>query len=151
MEVSKKMDKDLKKCGLWFTFVVCCYSGWIILITLLTRNMGLGLASTIFLVITGMVSLLLYWMMLDFMGYRAKLIGGENRKIRKQKKQILKLEAQKNYLENKKDRKEKILTLNCKIQNLKLELKGKPQICENCGAKVYRKACFCSQCGEVVQ
>jgi len=90
----------------------------------------------------------------DHIYHEVRLIDEETRKLRKEKKKLLKLKAKKNYLQTKKNRaekrvreKEKILTLKCQIHNLEVELKGKFGICEQCGAKIYRNACYCSQCG----
>ena len=79
---------------------------------------------------------------------------GETRKLYKAKKKLMKLQAKKQtlkkkkeYLEQRKINDEEMILINCQIHNLELELKGKHTICEQCGAKIYRKACFCSQCG----
>lgn len=86
-----------------------------------------------------------------------KIIEGANRKIRKQKKKKLKLERQLKLLKLKKETEEQTIKtksecskLNCEIKQLENQKNNKYQVCSTCGKQASLEACFCPQCGSLL-
>jgi hypothetical protein len=83
----------------------------------------------------------------------AELIEEKSKKLRKEKRKVLKLKLEVKVLETKKERLEKTKELKQEQSTLQCQIKQlqKPanafKTCAKCGKKVPLASCFCSECG----
>lgn len=94
---------------------------------------------------------------LDLIYLDSNLIQGNSRKLRKLKRKkykmelnVKKLKVQKELEESKIEMDNECSKLKCQIKQLENQKNNKYQVCSTCGKQASLEACFCPQCGSLL-
>ena len=76
-----------------------------------------------------------------------RLVKGDTKEIRKEKRRLKEFKAKKRLLEIKRENDGKIQKIKCEIKQLECEINNNLKVCEKCGQKSSMDSCYCPKCG----
>jgi len=106
------------------------------------------MATLLILILIGLFITPIFILLID---EDTRLVQGHTRQTRKLNRKLLKLKAQKNEFQNKKETEEEISKVKCQIKGLELEIQNKLNLCCQCNTKIPYNAKFCPNCGTVIR